>query len=184
MTYQNCSHCGKLKPCTPEFFHFKNIEDQTYHDECKVCRTQKDEDFEHREDQYLTRRMEMLESERLKLANDKWLLVKAGMWELGLDRLDKAISQYSQGACIPHAAELVEAMNLVFGGPIGIACQMANVFYDPSTKQSDRIRILEMMNRAILKNTEMGGAKKPYELLSDDDLKKELKLLTLEDKVA
>jgi hypothetical protein len=177
--YQNCCHCGKAKPLTPEYWHFKNVEAQTFHDECITCRTnQEQQTIEQRESQYLANREEKLEEERLKLAHDKWLLVRAGIWELGLDAVGKALNSYADGTPVPHAAEMVEAMTTAFGGPMGIACQMANIFYDPATKQSDRIRILEMMNRTILKNTEMGGAKKPVELLTDEDIDKEQERVT------
>lgn len=177
--YQHCCHCGKFKPATPEYFHFKNIEEQTFHDECKLCRQNKEqESIDRRENSYLATRQQQLEQERLKLAQDKWMLVKAGIWELGLDALGTALQAHSEGAPVPHAAEMVEAMTTVFGGAMGIACQMANIFYDQETKQSDRIRILEMYQRCVLKNTEMGGAKKPLELLSDEDIDREAERVT------
>ncbi len=177
--YQHCCHCGKLKPATPEYFHFKNIEEQTFHDECKFCRTNKEQEAnDRREEKYLANRQELLEQERLKLAQDKWLLVKAGIWELGLETLGKALQSYTEGTPVPHAAEMVEAMTTAFGGPMGVATQMANIFFDPDTKQSDKIRLLEMYQRAVLKNTEMGGAKKPLELLSDEDIDREAERVT------
>lgn len=181
--FQHCYVCGKKKPLKPEYFDFRNVEKQEFHSECRRCRYKKSmqekikEDPDHPltpiEDQYLADKERQLEQQRRLLAAEKWQLVKAGMWELGLGKFEQALSQYSQGASIPHAAELVESMTAVFGGPMGVAGQLASLFYDPETKQSDRIRIMELYTRCVLKNTEMGGARKPIELLSDEDLERE-----------
>jgi hypothetical protein len=194
-TIQHCQTCGKPKPLKPEYFDFRNVDKQEFHGECRVCRRiarekaagkeQPSQDLIPAEDKYIEHEKKLLAVERQRLAADRWLIAQAGMSEKCLRGVEKVMSLDITGSAVPHAAEMVEAFMTNFGGPMGVAGQLAALYWDPDTKQSERIRIMEMIQRAVLKNTEMGGAKKPVDLLNDEDIQKELTLLTIdEQKVA
>lgn len=175
---QRCSTCRKIKPLRAQYFDFKNVAEQTFHNVCRDCRAEeRNRELENPqipiENQYLESQRALIEQERLQLAVDKQLLIQAGLREMCLFNVEKILSFHNAGGSVPHAAEMVEAFSHIFGGPMGIAGQMACLYYDESTKQSERIRILEMINRTILKNTEMGGANKPADLMTDEDLARE-----------
>lgn len=78
------------------------------------------------------------------------------------------------GNTIPHSAEMLESVVTLFGGANGLATAMLKQYYDAAPGGRIRSQMLEMITRLTLKNTEMGGAKKPLELYSQEELEEEM----------
>lgn len=78
------------------------------------------------------------------------------------------------GANIPHTSELVEYLMEYFGGPAGLSALILKQFFDSPAGGSTRTKIIECMTRLVSKNTELGGAKKPLDLWTDEEIEKEL----------
>lgn len=78
------------------------------------------------------------------------------------------------GENIPHSAELLERVMEYFGGSSGFSALVVKQYFDSPAGSATRTRILETLVRLTLKNTELGGAKKPMEQWTDDELEDEL----------
>jgi len=78
------------------------------------------------------------------------------------------------GENIPHSAELLERCMEYFGGSSGFAALVVKQYFDSPAGSSTRTKLLETLVRLTLKNTEMGGAKKPMEQWTDEELEDEL----------
>lgn len=91
------------------------------------------------------------------------------------DALNKFISKAGTGGnSIPHSAEMLESVVNLFGGANGVASAMLKQYYDAIPGGRIRSQMLEMITRLTLKNTELGGAKKPLELYSQEELEAEM----------
>jgi hypothetical protein len=99
-----------------------------------------------------------------------------------LDRVERAgVDMFTQavtkgGSNIPHTAELVERVFGYFGGVGGFSAVLVKQYWDAQPGGSARNRLLETMCRLVTKNVDSGGAKKPLQLWSEDELEKELEL--------
>jgi len=80
----------------------------------------------------------------------------------------------SGGANIPHTAELTEAIMNNFGGVNGFAALVMKQFWDAKPGSRCRSSMLEMISRITIKNTEQGGARKPIDLYSEEELQSEI----------
>lgn len=80
----------------------------------------------------------------------------------------------SGGSNIPHTAELLESMMNYFGGANGFASVVMKQYFESPPGGRIRNSILEMVVRLATKNTEAGGAKKPIQLYSEDELENEI----------
>ena len=78
------------------------------------------------------------------------------------------------GSNIPHTAELVERVFQYFGGVGGFSAVLVKQYWDAQPGGSARNRLIETMCRLVTKNVDSGGAKKPLQLWSEDELEKEL----------
>ena len=78
------------------------------------------------------------------------------------------------GANIPHSAELTEQTMHYFGGVNGFAAMLTKQYFDAKPGSTQRGRILEMVVRLVQKNVDQGGAQKPLQLWSEDELEQEL----------
>jgi hypothetical protein len=78
------------------------------------------------------------------------------------------------GANIPHTAELLESLMHYFGGVNGFASIAMKQYWDSTPGSRTRSSILEMIVRLAAKNTEQGGAKKPIQLYSEEELESEI----------
>jgi len=84
------------------------------------------------------------------------------------------------GANIPHSSELLEVLMEYCGGVRGFANIYMKQFYDAAPGGAFRTKMLDTMVRLTSANTAMGGAKKPLELWSEDELEDELRQRLLE----
>ena len=85
------------------------------------------------------------------------------------------LSRASKGGNdIPHSAEMLEGVVSLFGGAHGLASAMLKQYYDAAPGGRIRSQMLEMITRLTLKNTELGGAKKPLELYTQEELEEEM----------
>lgn len=80
----------------------------------------------------------------------------------------------SGGSNIPHTAELLESLMHYFGGANGFASIVMKQYFESPPGGRIRNSILEMIVRLASKNTEQGGAKKPIQLYSEDELEAEI----------
>ena len=80
----------------------------------------------------------------------------------------------SGGANIPHTAEMLEALMNYFGGVNGFATMAMKQYWDAKPGSRMRSGILEMIVRLTSKNTEQGGARKPIDLYSEEELEQEI----------
>jgi hypothetical protein len=97
-----------------------------------------------------------------------------------MDRIEKkAVSHMLDaaaigGANIPHTAELLEAILHYFGGTNGFAALLLKQYFESPPGSRIRTSVLEMIVRLASKNTEQGGAKKPIQLYSEEELEQEI----------
>lgn len=89
--------------------------------------------------------------------------------------LDHFLAKASKGGNdIPHSAEMLEGVVSLFGGAHGLASAMLKQYYDAAPGGRIRSQMLEMITRLTLKNTELGGAKKPLDLYTQEELEEEM----------
>ena len=97
-----------------------------------------------------------------------------------LDRMEvAAVEAYlskniSGGSNVPHTAELLESIMHYFGGANGFASILMKQYFESPPGSRMRTSLLEMIVRLASKNTEQGGAKKPVQLLSEEELESEI----------
>lgn len=84
------------------------------------------------------------------------------------------------GSNIPHSSELLEVLMEYFGGVRGFANAYLKQFYDAPVGGAFRTKMLDSVLRLVVGNTAMGGAKKPLELMSEEELEAELRRQVLE----
>ncbi len=80
----------------------------------------------------------------------------------------------SGGNNVPHTAELLESMMHYFGGVNGFASMAMKQYWDSPPGSRMRSSLLEMIVRLAAKNTEQGGARKPIQLYTEDELETEI----------
>lgn len=78
------------------------------------------------------------------------------------------------GNNIPHTAEVVEKVLSYFGGVSGFSSVIVKQYWDSPPGSSQRNKLLETMCRMVTRNVEAGGAKKPLQFWSEDELEQEL----------
>ena len=84
------------------------------------------------------------------------------------------------GANIPHSSELLEVLMEYFGGVRGFSNAFLKQYYDSPVGGAFRTKMLDSVLRLVVGNTAMGGAKKPLELMSEEELEAELRRQVLE----
>ena len=154
MKTRTCAICGQDKPLDEATYRWRVQDNKGYFtQECRDCiKIEKSKQYERR-------------NERRKQ---------------GLERVEKAgvdifVRQTHQGGSnIPHTAELVERVFQYFGGVGGFSAVLVKQYWDSPAGGSARSRLLETMARLVTKNVESGGAKKPLQLWSEDELETEL----------
>jgi hypothetical protein len=80
----------------------------------------------------------------------------------------------SGGNNVPHTAELLESMMHYFGGVNGFASMAMKQYWDSPPGSRMRSSLLEMIVRLAAKNTEQGGARKPIQLYTEEELEGEI----------
>lgn len=78
------------------------------------------------------------------------------------------------GSKIPHTAEVLESIMHYFGGTNGFASVLLKQYFDSPPGSRIRSGVLEMILRLTAKNTEQGGARKPLQLYSEEELEEEI----------
>ena len=154
MENRTCAICGKEKPLTREHYRWRVQDGHGYFTgECLACISKAKK----------TARLKA--KAKRKSALDK---IEAA----GVDIFTAASIQ--GGSNIPHTAELVERVFQYFGGVGGFGAVLVKQYWDSPPGGTARNRLLETMCRLVTKNVESGGAKKPLQLWSDDELEAEL----------
>jgi DNA-directed RNA polymerase subunit RPC12/RpoP len=150
---QACIDCGKVYPATNDYFHKSK---DGLHPRCKQCRNKK---IRKARKSRTTKRLDEIERGALD--------VFVGAARIG-------------GANIPHSSELLEVLMEYFGGVRGFANCYMKQFYDSTPGGAFRTKMLEGVMRLVTTNTAMGGAKKPLELMTEEELEAELRRQVLE----
>lgn len=148
-----CIECGLSWPATTTYFHKSK---DGFHARCRKCRNNK------------------LKGERKKKRNSKLDEIEKGAVKMfvGSARLG--------GASIPHSSELLEVLMEYFGGVRGFGNVFMKQFFDAPVGGAFRTKMLDSVVRLITNNTAMGGAKKPLELMTEDELEAELRRQVME----
>lgn len=148
-----CIACKQSLPATKKYFHKSK---DGYHARCRECRNKQ------------------LSGQRKQKRNKK------------LDEIEKgAVKHFVAvarvgGAHIPHSSELLEVVMEYFGGVRGFANAFMKQFYDAPIGGAFRTKMLDSVVRLVTNNTAMGGAKKPLDLMSEEELEAELRRQVLE----
>lgn len=148
-----CIGCGASLPATTQFFHKSK---DGFHARCRKCRNKKER------------------SARKKKTNKKLEEIERGAVDLFIS------SARLGGANIPHSSELLEVVMEYFGGVRGYANVFMKQYYDSPAGGAFRTKMLDSLMRLVVGNTAMGGAKKPLELMSEEELEAELRRQVLE----
>lgn len=151
--YKACVACGKSYPATPEHFHKSK---DGLHARCRKCRNKQES------------------SKRQKKRNKKLDAIEKGAVKIFTD------AARIGGANIPHSSELLEVLMEYFGGVRGFANLYLKQYYDSPVGGAFRTKMLDSVVRLVVGNTAMGGAKKPLELMSEEELEAELRRQVLE----
>lgn len=148
-----CIGCGGSYPATTEFFHKSK---DGFHARCRKCRNSK-----------------------IRKGREKRRNKKLDEIERGAVKTFIAASR-TGGANIPHSSELLECMMEYFGGVRGFTNAWMKQFFDSPAGGAFRTKMLDSAMRLVVGNTAMGGAKKPLELMSEEELEAELRRQVLE----
>lgn len=106
--------------------------------------------------------------ERKKKQQKKMARLESAAVETYLSRV------VSGGAKVPHTAEMLESLMHYFGGVNGFASMAMKQYWDAAPGSRIRSSVLEMVVRLATKNTEQGGARKPIQLYTEDELEHEI----------
>lgn len=148
-----CVGCKQSLPATKKYFHKSK---DGFHSRCRDCRNQ------------------YVSSQRKQQRNKK------------LDEIEKgAVKHFVSaarvgGAHIPHSSELLEILMEYFGGVRGFSNAFMKQYYDSPVGGAFRTKMLDSVLRLVTTNTAMGGAKKPLDLMSEEELEAELRRQVIE----
>ena len=151
--YKACIECGTSYPATKANFHKSK---DGFHARCRKCRNKVER------------------QKRQKKQNSKLAEIERGAVDLFI------ASSRIGGANIPHSSELLEVLMEYFGGVRGFANAFLKQFYDSPVGGAFRTKMLDSVVRLVVGNTAMGGAKKPLELMSEEELEAELRRQVIE----
>lgn len=156
MDTRTCTACGKDKPLSRDFYRWRVQDGHGYFTgECLECISK-------------AKKVARAKAKaKRKAALDR-------VERAGVDVFTHAIAQ--GGSNIPHTAELVERVMQYFGGVGGFSAVLVKQYWDAQPGGSARNRLIETMCRLVTKNVDSGGAKKPLQLWSEDELEKELEM--------
>lgn len=150
---KTCLQCKKTLPATEEHFHKSK---DGLHGRCKRCRLKHEKERRSRKTQ---KKLDEMERNAIDSFMD---------------------SARIGGANIPHSSELVECVMEYFGGVRGFSNAFMKQYYDSPAGGSFRTKMLDTVIRLVSANTAMGGAKKPLELWSEEELDDELRKRLIE----
>jgi hypothetical protein len=150
-----CIDCGKTLPLSTDHWH--KAKDGSWEPRCKPCRS------EYRKKHRRLRKRTMRKRREKALGRIE---------QEGVDMF--AELSRTGGPLIPHSAEVLERLMEYFGGTSGFTAMVVKQYYDSVPGGSHRNKILEMVLRLVNVNVQQGGAKKPLNLWSEDELEQEL----------
>lgn len=150
---KTCIECGVSYPATDAYFHKSK---DGFHARCRKCRNKKER------------------KSRKQKRNKKLDEIERGGVDLFI------ASARIGGANIPHSSELLETLMEYFGGVRGFANAYMKQFYDSPVGGAFRTKMLDGVMRLVQNNTAMGGAKKPFDLMTDEELEAEIRRQVLE----
>jgi len=140
--YKACIECGTSYPATTANFHKSK---DGFHARCRKCRNKVER------------------QKRQKKQNSKLAEIERGAVDMFI------ASSRIGGANIPHSSELLEVLMGYFGGVSGFANAYMKQYYDSPVGGAFRTKMLDGVMRLITTNTAMGGAKKPLDLMTEED---------------
>lgn len=96
-----------------------------------------------------------------------------------LEHIDKAIlrrlaNARPGGPNVPHSADLLERIYTIIGGANGMATLLMKTFLQAAPGSPTQQKILAQIMALTHQNTEVGGAKKPVDMLTDEELDAEI----------
>ncbi len=138
-----CIGCQQSLPATQKYFHKSK---DGFHARCRKCRNK------------------LERGNRKKKRNKKLDEIERGAVDLFVT------AARIGGANIPHSSELLEVLMEYFGGVRGFSNAFMKQFYDSPVGGAFRTKMLDSVMRLVVGNTAMGGAKKPLELMSEEEL--------------
>lgn len=141
--YRTCVKCGKSHELTPAHWHKSK---DGFHARCRACRNKQ------------------VKADRLTKSQKKLVEIEKGAVDLFI-----AAARVG-GTNIPHSSELLECMMKYFGGVEGFSRAFMKQFFDAPAGGAFRTKQLDSLLRLIVNNTAMGGAKKPLELMTEEEL--------------
>lgn len=150
---KTCIQCGKTLPASTKYFHKSK---DGYHARCRLCRNKREQE------------------NRKKKRNKKLDQIERGAVDLFVS------AARIGGANIPHSAELLECIMEYCGGVRGFANLFMKQYYDSPVGGAFRTKMLDGVQKLVQSNTAIGGAKKPLELMTEDELEAELRRQVLE----
>jgi hypothetical protein len=151
--YKACIQCGNSYELTAANWHKSK---DGFHARCRKCRNSHEK------------------KARKKKTNKKLAEIEKGAVDLFV------ASARIGGANIPHSSELLEVLMEYFGGVRGFANVYLKQFFDAPSGGAFRTKMLETIVRLTSANTALGGAKKPLELMTEEELESELRRKVLE----
>jgi hypothetical protein len=151
--YKVCVSCGTSRPATSEHFHKSK---DGLHAKCRRCRNTEAKGQRGR------KRNKQLDAVEKRSLKEFIRVAKNG------------------GSNIPHSSELLEVLMEYFGGVRGFSNMFVKQYYDAPVGGAFRTKMLDSLVRLVVGNTAMGGAKKPLELMSEEELLAESRRQILE----
>ena len=148
-----CIACGLAWPATTAYYHKSK---DGFHARCRKCRNKK------------------IRTDRKGKRNSKLEEIEKGAVK------NFVAAARVGGANIPHSSELLEVLMEYFGGVRGFANLYMKQFYDAPVGGAFRTKMLDSVVRLVTTNTAMGGAKKPLELMTEEELEAELRRQVIE----
>jgi len=149
MSSKACSKCSVEYPLNKDFWHRDNHSADGFRTTCKMCRS---EEVASKRKEKVTKAADKIEDE-------------------GIDILDTLVKG---GSDVPHMGETFQRIMEAFGGPGGLAQQIASTFYRAPSGSQQRQRILESILRLNIKVSESGAAQKSFDELTNEELDEEI----------
>ena len=154
MDTKTCSICGKTLPVNREHFRYRVQDGKGYYTaECSEC---------------IAKAKKASRARKLQKKADALAKIE----EAGVNVFLSSVTR--GGSNIPHTAEVVERVMEHFGGVGGFSAVLVKQYWDSQPGGTQRNRLLETLCRLVTRNVETGGAKKPLQFWSEEELEEEL----------
>jgi hypothetical protein len=148
MSDKVCTDCGGTFPLSHD--HWRQKKDGKWDVRCLICRAK------------------VNRGKRARRKEKDSLAIEQGALNTFLNAARQG------GDNVPHSSELLERLMEYFGGTSGFSAMLVKQYFDSAPGGATRTKMLDSMVRLVVKNTDMGGAKKPLGQWTDDELEVEL----------